>query len=150
MNRRRRFRYRLSTLLVATAIVCVLLGYSQWRRAAILRQIEAFKAEGVSLALPDNLASRIWPVVPTQGVFEYSKGTSGAVVVTGHSYTSDEFSVRWDSLCRRLLSAGVDELVLVRDNGDTLIVETMPLIGDRGDPRSYVSTPIGTPSDGGK
>lgn len=111
----RLFRYRLSTLLVATGIVCVLLGYSQWRRTSMLPQIEEFKAQGVSLVLPDNLASRIWPAVPQEGMFEFRELPSGRIGVAANSYTLDEFNVYYESVFRRLHSFGVEEVRLVKN-----------------------------------
>lgn len=64
----RKPRFSLAFLLLVTTCVAVFLGYSQWRRKTILRQIDELKHLGGQVDdLPNGYVDLLWQRRPTSG-----------------------------------------------------------------------------------
>jgi len=114
-----RARFSLKTLMIVTAIVAMLLGYTQWRRLSIMREVRELESEDVYLLwngklqpgwqrwLPDWL----WPVLPTEAAAKYyvlpgqptNRFRFGSKI-----YTDQEASLKWIKMCDRLRAIGVE------------------------------------------
>jgi hypothetical protein len=83
--------FSIRTLLVATTLVALFLGFAQWRRTRLLSEIAALRAEGVEVEVRNEWIDKLWPragkyafilivdVSPTQrrlgtDVYHYLKG----------------------------------------------------------------------------
>ena len=64
---KRRIRFSLAGLLLVTTAIAAFLGYSQWRRQNILRQVEAIEQLGGRVNLPNGYADVLWQRRPRRG-----------------------------------------------------------------------------------
>jgi hypothetical protein len=63
----RRPRISLRTVLLVVAAVAMFLGYSQWRRQHILKQVEEVRQLAGDVNLPNSYFDYLWQRRPTSG-----------------------------------------------------------------------------------
>jgi hypothetical protein len=62
-----RFRFNLRTAFVLSTVVILLIGFSQWRRRSILKQVEEVRELAGEVNLPDSYIDYLWQRRPTSG-----------------------------------------------------------------------------------
>lgn len=104
-------------MLLASAIVAVLLGYTQWRRQSILRESHALEADGFPIlwnqtqSSPDwkrSLPDWLWPVVPDTAAATYHELPGNQVRFGSNIYAESDFTQKWRDASDRLRALGVE------------------------------------------
>jgi hypothetical protein len=113
MNKPRRFRFKLATLFLLTAAISIVLGYTQWRRQNLLREIEWFEGRGIMVTVRDTGLSWLWPTVDKVAGCNYV--VSGAKVQTAsREFMLDEWAAEIDSSYDPLRDMGVEDIKFVK------------------------------------
>ena len=118
MRFRPRIRFSLKTMLVLAGMVAAFLGYTQWRRQAIMRETHSLEADGFYVLWdhphnpPDwrrSLPSWLWPVVPENAAATYYELPENRVRAGSKVYVGeDEFYQQWYQASDRLRALGVE------------------------------------------
>jgi hypothetical protein len=121
ISRRHRINFGLKSLLLTTALVATLLGYTQWRRQAILREALALAPQGFTMLWKETWTNQIWPVIPKEAAIEYYELGPDQYKAGSKVYTEDEWNVMYHKACDRLRAQGVEYIRLDRGGttGDT-------------------------------
>ena len=61
------FRFNLRTLFILATVVIALVGFSQWHRQQILRQVKEIRQLGGDVELPNDFRDYLWQRRPTRG-----------------------------------------------------------------------------------
>ena len=103
----KRPRFKLSTLLLLTAAVTALMGYSQVRRHRLNREFAALTARGCPAAFQD---SWFWPPVPEGMGITFRIDANERYTLAAKSFTSDEARDEFESLRDKLYELGVENI----------------------------------------
>jgi hypothetical protein len=60
-------RYSLKAMLILVTVVGLFLGYSQWRRRSILRQVSELRSFWARVDVPDDWIDVVWQRRPSKG-----------------------------------------------------------------------------------
>jgi len=108
--------------MIAAAIIAALLGVTQWRRQALLREARALQAEGYYLLWDDAysrspsrhwLPNWLWPVVPKYAALRYDVlpgQPTNNFRVGSKIYTDEEMRYQWEKASDRLRALGVESV----------------------------------------
>ena len=100
-------RFKLSTLLMLTAAIAALMGYSQVRRHRLNREFAALKARGCPASFQD---SWFWPPVPAAMGVTFRIDANERYTLAAESLTSDEAWGEFESLRDKLYELGVENV----------------------------------------
>jgi hypothetical protein len=100
-------RFRLSTLLVATAAIAALLGYAQARRLNLNREFAALTASGCPAAFQD---SWLWPSVPGGMGITFRTRADKSFTLAAESFTCEEAFGEYRILRDKLHALGVENV----------------------------------------
>jgi hypothetical protein len=104
-------------MLIAAAMVALLLGYTQWRRQSIMREVHSLEADGFYMLWehPHNrsdwkrlLPDWLWPVVPQHAAANYYILPNDRVRIEPNVFSGDEFTYFWSKATDRLRALGVE------------------------------------------
>jgi len=109
-------------LIALTAAAALALAIPQIHRQHILRQVEAFKAEGVELwDLDDAWRDFFWQRPPERAILNVKRLDSGEWELAGAKYTVNEFAVRLNELGDKLSRLGVTFVdIYFRSHGEQI------------------------------
>jgi hypothetical protein len=116
MMNRHRFRFSLGALLLAMAAVSLFLGYAQWRRQFLLRQVKELEAYGVRVQLRDRWANLIWPEVAKEATYtttpadEKLKAIEIEIAIESKSFNWREAERKSQLMYDQLDALGVERL----------------------------------------
>ena len=98
-------RFKLSTLLLLTAALAALMGYSQVRRHRLNREFAVLTARGCPPSFQD---SWFWPPVPAAMGITFRIDANERYTLGAKSFTSDEAWDEFESLRDKLYELGVE------------------------------------------
>lgn len=103
----KRPRFKLSTLLLLTAALAALMGYSQVRRHRLNREFTELTARGCPASFQD---SWFWPPVPAAMGVTFRIDANERYTLAAKSLTSDEAFDEFESLRDKLYELGVENV----------------------------------------
>jgi hypothetical protein len=108
---KRRFRFRLSSLLIVSTAVVLFLGYAQWRRQFLQREAEALLTRDVLVMTNNDFYKPVgfWPPPPEKAFFTVYADGANRIGQGRQTYTVEEAKSRFGELERRSKRLGVRE-----------------------------------------
>lgn len=100
-------RFKISTLLLATAVIAVLLGYAQARRLTLKREFAALAASGCPAVYHD---SWLWPSVPGGMGITFRTHADNSLTLAAKSFTREEAFGEFRILRDKLHALGVENV----------------------------------------
>ncbi len=118
----RRFRFRLSALLVLTTAIALLLGYAEWRRLSITREYDSLKKEGVHFS---EFKDEWWSTPPRMAVVIVEEDAPGRLLHNDKVYVVSEMQKRFEDWKSRAQGIGVGQVNLgvIQKNGIEMLVD---------------------------
>ena len=123
-----RFRFSLRTVFVLVTVVILLIGFSQWRRRYIRREMSELGKNGVDICyrpppmftaatgvLPDDLRDKIWQRAPTTGDIKVLELSPDKFRIGSTVYDRPKLYVRLLALEKQLRGIGVTEVQVLAD-----------------------------------
>lgn len=100
-------RFKISTLLLFTAVIAVLLGYAQARRINLNREFAALTASGCPTAFQD---SWLWPTAPGGVGVTFHTHADKSFTLAAKSFTHEEAFGEFRRLRDKLHALGVENV----------------------------------------
>ena len=100
-------RFKLATLLTATAAVAAILGYTQVRRRHLNQEFAALSASGCPSAFEDHW---VWPTAPEAMGITFLADANNRLTLGSKPFTSEEAFDHYKALRDRLYDLGVENV----------------------------------------
>ena len=109
-------------MLLAVTAASLFLGYAQWRRQRILREIQALAAEGAHVPIKSEWIDRIWLRTGDHAFINFVEvsPTHRQLGSRVYEYAKGEGSEHYESLERRCLELGVKDVFPARTTSEKL------------------------------
>lgn len=100
-------RFKLTTLLVVTAALAAILGYTQVRRRYLNHEFAALLASGCPSAFEDRW---FWPTAPESMGIMFHADSNDRLSLGSEPFTNDEAFEHFEALRDRLYDLGVENV----------------------------------------